>query len=184
MDWSPILGLIADGIIGYDNFTVVLGPHSKFQSLLLFKCFRNSFWTLSVQLKLCFCGMYGKCLFFLILLAPFLSLILVDPTLLSNPPFLNIDLYFRSLVISIHFSIPILSYSLKQFENTVAVEQSFSVLCSLFVLFCSTTNSSPVHLVKIIVSCMHFKGWWRNWQNWGNNASCRGRRYVIFYWLT
>ena len=96
--------------------------------------------------------------FFLKLLPAFLSLVLVDPTLLSNPTFLNIDLYFRSLVISIHFSIPILSYSLKQFENTVAVEQSFSVLYSLFVLFCSSAKSSPVRLVKIIVSCMDFKG--------------------------
>ena len=48
--------------------------------------------------------------------------------------------------------------SLKQFKNTINVEESFSVLYSLFVLFCSSANSSPVRLVKIIVSCMDFKG--------------------------
>ena len=42
VDPIPILGLIPDGIIGYENFTVVLGPHSNFESLLLICYWRTT----------------------------------------------------------------------------------------------------------------------------------------------
>ena len=41
VDPIPILGLIPNGIIGYENFTVMLGPHSNLESLLKINYLNN-----------------------------------------------------------------------------------------------------------------------------------------------